>query len=57
MGALLFGAGLTYELTARKLSSKGERIWLGLIVLGVVLAVWIELAVGGISGLIAWGMH
>lgn len=54
MGVLLFGAGLTYEFFARKLANRTQRIVLGLVVLCVVLAVWVELAVDGITQLIGW---
>ena len=49
MGVLLFGAGLSYEFIARKLGSKTHKVALGVIILGVVLAIWSELAVGAIS--------
>jgi hypothetical protein len=54
MGILLFGAGLTYEFFARKLDNRTQRLVLGLVVLCVVLAIWVELAVGGITQLIKW---
>ncbi|MEO6102158.1 MAG: hypothetical protein ABIP44_00795 [Pseudoxanthomonas sp.] len=49
MGALLFGAGLTYELLSRKLGANSHRWALGLVIVGVVLAIWSELAVDGVS--------
>jgi hypothetical protein len=49
MGARLFGAGLSYEFLARRLGRKAQRAGLGILILGLALAVWIELAVGGIS--------
>ena len=49
MGVLLFGAGLSYEFIAHKLGSKTHKVALGVIILGVVLAIWSELAVGAIS--------
>ncbi|HTI95076.1 MAG TPA: hypothetical protein VL425_01030 [Rudaea sp.] len=49
MGALLFGAGFSYEFLARKLGRKWHRAALGIAVFCLVLAVWVELAVGGIS--------
>jgi hypothetical protein len=51
MGALLFGAGLGYELLARKLGCGKQRIALGTAIFCVVFAIWVELAVGGISQL------
>ena len=54
MGALLFGAGLTYEFLSRRLGAKTHRVALGLIILGAVLAIWIELAVDGVSQLIRY---
>jgi hypothetical protein len=51
MGTLLFGAGFSYEILARKLGSKRHRIVLGIAIFCVVFAIWIELAVGGISQL------
>lgn len=54
MGVLLFGAGLTYEFFAHRLNKKAHRLVLGLVVLCVVLAIWVELAVGGISQLMNW---
>lgn len=52
MGALLFGAGLTYEFIASKINSKAHKVLLGLAIAFVVLAIWVELAVDGISQLI-----
>ena len=46
IGTLLFGAGLSYELIARKMRSKNHRIILSLIVVLAVLYAWAELAVG-----------
>jgi hypothetical protein len=54
MGVLLFGSGLTYEFLARKLKNRTQRLVLGLAVICVVLALWAELAVHGISQLISW---
>ena len=54
MGLLLFSAGLAYELIARRLRTKTHRILLGLAVLCVVLAIWVELAVSAISQLLAF---
>jgi hypothetical protein len=46
MGALLFGAGLVYELVARKMSNGAYRAAVGLAVVAAVLLVWINAAVG-----------
>ena len=54
MGALIFGAGLTYEFVSCKLGSKGHRVALGVIILGAVLAIWSELAVDGVSQLVSY---
>ena len=51
MGALLFGAGLAYELLARKLPQP-RKVLLGAAILAVVLLVWAELAVDGVSQLL-----
>jgi hypothetical protein len=45
-GALLAGAGLAYELTARRVGNKAHRIALGAAFLLSLLLVWAELAVG-----------
>lgn len=46
MGILLFGAGLTYELMARKVHSVTYRTAVGIAVVAFVLLVWINAAVG-----------
>jgi len=46
MGTLLFGAGLVYELVARKMSNGAYRAAVGLAVVTSVLLVWINSAVG-----------
>jgi hypothetical protein len=51
MGALLFSAGFSYEFFARKLGNKKRRIALGIVIFCLVFAIWVELAVGGISQL------
>jgi hypothetical protein len=45
-GALLFGAGLTYELVARRAGSTAYRLAVGVAVLTALLLVWMNLAVG-----------
>lgn len=52
MGALLFSAGFSYEFFARKLGNKKRRIALAIVIFCVVFAIWVELAVGGISQLV-----
>lgn len=54
MGALLFGAGLAYELVARRLHKPAHRLMLGLAILFAVFVVWVELAVDGVSQLLHW---
>src|SRR5688572_12275692 len=49
MGALLFGAGVTYEVLAGKLDRKVHRIAAGIAIVLCVLAIWVELAVDGVS--------
>lgn len=46
MGAMLFGAGLAYELVARKGGATAYRVAVGLALVGVFLLVWINGAVG-----------
>lgn len=53
MGGLLFGAGLAYELLVRRMTQKGHKILLGLAVFSTVLLLWLELAVDGVSQLLA----
>ena len=51
MGALLFGAGLLYELLAAGSRTRPQRLAIGAAVVAVVFTVWVELAVGGLSKL------
>lgn len=46
IGVLLIGIGLTYELVARKMRSTRQRAVLGVVLLGTLLLIWAELAVG-----------
>ena len=46
MGTLIFGTGLAYELIARKLGTTMHRAILALVLGGVFLLTWAELAVG-----------
>jgi hypothetical protein len=45
-GALLFGAGLTYELVARRMGNMAYRSAVGVSVAAALMLVWINLAVG-----------
>ncbi|MEE9609926.1 MAG: hypothetical protein V3W19_01675, partial [Desulfatiglandales bacterium] len=45
-GALLFGAGLTYELVARKAGNIAYRAAVGLAVAAALILIWVNLAVG-----------
>jgi hypothetical protein len=45
-GTLLFGAGLTYELIARKAGNRAYRAAIGVAVAAALLLTWINLAVG-----------
>ena len=54
MGALLFGAGLMYEFLARKLDRKKHRVAVGIAIVFAVLAIWVELAVDGVSQIVRW---
>ena len=52
MGILIFCAGLSYALLARKLSKKLHQVALGVFVFFALAAIWIELAVDGVTQLI-----
>jgi uncharacterized membrane protein YfcA len=43
---LLIGAGLAYELAARRVQNPRQRVFVAIGVTGVLLLVWAELAVG-----------
>ncbi len=47
--ALLVGGGLAYEIAARKASRRRSRLLLGGLILGAVLLIWAEGAVGVFS--------
>lgn len=46
MGILLFSAGFTYELAARKISNTAYRIVVAIAIGVLFLLIWVELAVG-----------
>ncbi len=46
MGILLLGTGLLCELILRKVTNRNNRIILCIVVLGVLVLTWMELAVG-----------
>lgn len=46
MGALLFGAGLTFVLVARRVNHGAYRLGVGLAVAAGLLLIWVNLAVG-----------
>lgn len=54
MGALLFTAGFGYEILARHFKQTIHKIVLGLALAFVVFVIWVELAVDGVSKLIAY---
>jgi tryptophan-rich sensory protein len=54
MGALLFGAGPAYEPLAGLVDRKACRVAVAVVIMLVVLAVWIELAVHGVSKMIGF---
>lgn len=45
-GILLFGTGFTYVLFARKIKSATRRVVIAVLLAGVLLLIWAELAVG-----------
>jgi hypothetical protein len=45
-GALLLGAGLTYEAVARRGGTRTYRLAVGMVIVAVLVMVWLELAVG-----------
>ncbi len=49
MGALLFGAGLAYEVLASRLARRASRSALAFAISFLVFAIWVELAVGGVG--------
>ncbi|MGH8400680.1 MAG: hypothetical protein ACRESU_06215 [Gammaproteobacteria bacterium] len=52
MGALLFCAGLMYEFLASKIDKKAYRVAIGIAIAFLVLAIWVQLAVDGVSQII-----
>lgn len=49
MGALLFGAGLLFELLANKAKTGTHKTLIGIVIFIAVLAIWSEMAVGAVS--------
>lgn len=49
MSILIFGTGLAYEFTSRKLTSSTSRIFAGLGFFLALFVIWVELATDGIS--------
>ena len=45
-GVMLVGGGLAYELVARRTADRGRRMLVGAAILGLVMLVWAEGAVG-----------
>lgn len=45
-GTLLFGTGLLYELITSKAQTRKQRLLTGVVLLGLLSVVWIQLAVG-----------
>ena len=56
MGGLLFAAGLSYDFASGRLPRRGSRIGVGVAIACVVFVVWVELAVQGVSQLLAWAV-
>lgn len=49
MGALIYAAGLTYDFLALKTQNTEKKLLIGLVVFLVLAAIWVELAVEGVS--------
>lgn len=45
-GTLLFGTGLLYELLTSKAQTRKQRVLTGVVLLGLLSVIWIQLAVG-----------
>lgn len=54
MGALLFSAGWTYEVVRSRVTHAWQAFAVGSGILAVVFAIWVELAVDGVSKFVAW---
>lgn len=52
MGALLFGAGLSYEILSSKTNKPALRIAIAIAIISAVFLIWAELAVDGVSRII-----
>lgn len=46
---LLFGASVSYELIARKLTKTSGRVAVGVIIMVITTIIWVELATHGVS--------
>ena len=53
MGGLLFAAGLAYEWASGRLADRTSRVVLGVAIACIVFVIWVELAVDGVSQLLA----
>lgn len=51
---LLSGAGVVYDLLARKAKKPSNRLWIGLVIGLIVLFIWAQAAVGAVSQVIDW---
>ncbi len=49
MGALLFGTGLLIDLAMQKITDSRKKLIVIVAIVGVLLLVWVELAVGAVS--------
>ena len=49
MGALIFGTGLAYEFTSRKLNDPVQRVLAGVGFFLILFTIWVELATDGVS--------
>lgn len=54
MGALLMSAGVSYEWFSARTNTSAKRAGIGAAILLITLAIWVELAVGGISQFFRW---
>ncbi|MEO6228284.1 MAG: hypothetical protein ABIO61_10590 [Thermomonas sp.] len=52
LGALLFGAGMAFEYVASRTTQKRHKLLAGIAIFSVVVLIWVELAVDGVSQLL-----